>query len=47
MEGCSVKKGLQWIKDKVGNTLGSIRNRIFHGIKRTKFDNKFNEHAVA
>jgi hypothetical protein len=47
MEGCSTKKGLQWIKQKVGDTLGSIRHRIFHGIKGTKFDNKFSECAVA
>jgi hypothetical protein len=47
MEGCSTKKGLQWIKQKVGDTLGSIRHRIFHGIKGTKFDNKFSECSVA
>lgn len=44
MEGCSTKKGLQWIKQKVGATLGSIRHRIFKG---TKFDNKLSECAVA
>jgi hypothetical protein len=47
MESCSTKKGLQWIKQKVGETLGSIRHRIFCGIKRTKFDNDFRENAVA
>lgn len=43
MESCSTKKGLQWIKKKVGDTLGSIRHRIFHGIKGTKFDNDSSE----
>ncbi len=47
MEGCSTKKGLQWIKQKVTNTLGSLRYRIFHGIKRTKFDSEFSEFAMA
>ncbi len=43
MESCSTKKGLNWIKKKVGNTLGSLRHKIFKGIKRTKFDSDFNE----
>jgi hypothetical protein len=47
MEGCSTKKGLQWIKQKVGDTIGSIRRRIFYGIKGTKFDTDFSECAVA
>lgn len=47
MEGCSTKKGLQWIKQKVGDTLGSIRRRMFYGIKGTKFDTNFSECAVA
>lgn len=40
MEECSTKKGLYWIKDKVGDTLGSLRHRIFKG---TKFDIKLSE----
>lgn len=47
MERCSTKKGLHWIKEKIGNTLGSIRHLIFNGIKGTKFDNEFNERVVA
>lgn len=47
MEGCATKKGLHWIKQKVANTLGSLRYQIFHGIKRTKFDNEFSEHVAA
>lgn len=47
MEGCSTKKGLDWIKQKIGDTLGSLRHRIFHRIKGTKFDNEFSEHVVA
>jgi hypothetical protein len=43
MEACSTKKGLQWVKQKVGDTLGSIRHRIFYGIKGTKFDTDFTE----
>ncbi len=43
MESCSTKKGLNWIKKKVGTTLGSIRNHIFKG---TKFDNEFSECSV-
>lgn len=47
MESCSTKKVIQWIKQKVGDTLGSIRNRIFRGIKGTKFDIKISECEVA
>lgn len=43
MENCSTKKGLKWIKQKVKDTLGSIRHRIFYRIKGTKFDNGFSE----
>jgi len=47
MESCSTKKVLQWIKQKIGDTLGSIRHRIFRGNKETKFDTKFKESFVA
>jgi hypothetical protein len=41
MEGCSTKIGIGWIKQKVVNTLGSLRHQFFRGkIKGTKFDNK-------
>lgn len=40
MENCSTKKGLDWIKQKAGKTLGSLRHRIFKG---TKFDSIFRE----
>jgi hypothetical protein len=47
MENCSTKKGLEWIKQKIGETLGSIRNRIFRGNKETKFDIDFSECVVS
>jgi hypothetical protein len=47
MECCSAKKGLGWIKQKVVDTLGSIRYRLFRGIKKTKFDNEFSEPCMA
>ena len=47
MENCSTKKGLQWIKQKVGDTIGSVRHRIFYGSKGTKFDTNFSECFVA
>jgi hypothetical protein len=40
MEGCSTNSGINWIKQKVGNTLGSLRHRFFREIKGTKFDSK-------
>jgi hypothetical protein len=43
MESCSTKKGLMWIKQKVGDTLGSLRHRFFYKSKETKFDNKFRD----
>lgn len=38
MEGCSTKSGISWIKQKVTETLGSLRRRYFGRIKGTKFD---------
>lgn len=38
MENCSMKASVEWIKQQVSDTLGSLRRRFFHGIKRTKFD---------
>jgi hypothetical protein len=40
MEGCSTNSGINWIKQKVGNTLGSLRHRFFREIKGTKFDSE-------
>jgi len=40
MEGCSTKSGISWIKQKVAETLGSLRRQFFGTIKRTKFDSQ-------
>jgi hypothetical protein len=47
MEDCKTKKGLNWIKQKVGNTIGSLRRRFFYGIKGTKFDTNYIESIMA
>lgn len=42
MEKCSTQTGIGWIKQKVVNTIGSLRYQFFRGkIKVTKFDNEF------
>lgn len=38
MEKCSVKKATEFMKQKFGQTLSSLRKRFFPGFKRTKFD---------
>jgi hypothetical protein len=38
MEKISVKQGMQWIKEKVGDTITSFRRRFFKVLNRTKFD---------
>jgi hypothetical protein len=40
MEGLSIKKAMIWIKEKVGETLTSLRRRAFKKIKGTKFDSE-------
>jgi hypothetical protein len=47
MESCSTKNGLNWIKEKVGDTLGSLRYQFFYGSKGTKFDTEFSKPATA
>ena len=46
MEGCSTKSGNDWIKQRVGSTLGSLRHRFFKS-KGTKFDTKQMGSAMA
>jgi hypothetical protein len=36
MESCSTKKGLMWIKQKIGETIGSLRRQFFYGTKKDK-----------
>lgn len=38
MEQCSVRKGQEWVKKKVGNTVPYFRKKFFPGSKRTNFD---------
>lgn len=33
MENCSVKKGLEWIKEKIGTSISSLRRQFFSGKK--------------
>jgi hypothetical protein len=40
MEGISVKKAIEWVKEKFGKTIASLRKKFFPNHKRTKFDNK-------
>ena len=37
MEGCSVKRAVKWVKEKVGDTIARVRRRLLP-YKRTKFD---------
>ncbi len=38
LEKTPVRKMLAWVERKVGDTLSKVRNRLFNGIKWTKFD---------
>lgn len=38
MEGCSVKKSMEFLRQKFGKTIASLRKRFFPRIKGTKFD---------
>ena len=38
MENCSVRKALEFVKQKFGQTLSSLRKQFFPGFKGTKFD---------
>jgi hypothetical protein len=47
LEKTSVRKMLAWVESKVGDTLSKIRNRLFNGIKWTKFDSQSDMAAAA
>ena len=38
LEGCSVKTGMNWIKQKVGTTVAGLRRQFFSRKNRTNFD---------
>jgi len=39
MEGCSVRVAIDWVKEKVGKSIGGYRYEYFRSSKRTNFDN--------
>ena len=44
MEKCSVLRAVDFVKQKFGQTLASLRKQFFSGFKGTKFDN---DHELA
>ena len=40
MENCSVVKAVEFVKQKFGQTLSSLRKQFFSGFKGTKFDDE-------
>ena len=47
MESCSTLTAMDWIKLKIGNTLGKLRYQFFKDCKETKFDIALEEQLIA
>lgn len=47
MENCSVVKAVEFVKQKFGQTIASLRKQFFSGIKGTKFDDNQEQALMA